>query len=139
MSACTNCGAPVPMGVEYCGFCTPRRPHVERTPFTPQAPPSGLTLYFCPACGTLVRDSYDIEPARKRCTKRIHLAEAVGFQFIRVPKWTESNVTASQEAVALGTYLADHPPSGYAERFSDIGWSLIAQAVLDAQGALSCD
>lgn len=81
-------------------------PHIERTPFTPQEPPTELTLYFCPACGTVIRDSYDIEPARKRCTRRIHLAEAVGYRYSRAGEWARLLHAA---AAALERTQVDDP------------------------------
>lgn len=54
----------------------PRRPHIERTPFEPIEAPSTITLYFCPACGRQIIGTYNIDPARKRCTKTWHLMTA---------------------------------------------------------------
>jgi hypothetical protein len=50
-------------------------PHIDRTHFEPQSPPTEVTLYFCPACGRRISGSYNLEPARKACTKTWHLAE----------------------------------------------------------------
>ena len=61
----------------------PRRPHVERTPFTPKEPPKELMLYFCPACGAWIDGSYNLEPARKRCTKTWHMTDPVGYLYCR--------------------------------------------------------
>jgi hypothetical protein len=38
----------------------PGVPHIERT-------------YFCPACGRRVSGDYNVDPARKSCTKTWHL------------------------------------------------------------------
>lgn len=61
------------------------RPHVERTHFEPQSPPAEVTLYFCPACGRRISGSYNLEPARKSCTKTWHLAEPVMQRYRAVP------------------------------------------------------
>jgi hypothetical protein len=57
------------------------RPHIERTHFEPQSPPAEVTLYFCPACGRAVRGNYNLDPARKSCTKTWHLTTAVGQKY----------------------------------------------------------
>jgi predicted RNA-binding Zn-ribbon protein involved in translation (DUF1610 family) len=59
------------------------RPHVERTPFDPVAPPERVTLYYCPACGQRITRDYGVEPARKRCTAHWHLAEGVAVTYVR--------------------------------------------------------
>jgi hypothetical protein len=55
----------------------PRRPYIRRTSFTPINPPNEIELHFCPACGALIRGSYNLDPAKKRCTKTWHLATPV--------------------------------------------------------------
>jgi hypothetical protein len=51
----------------------PGVPHIERTHFEPQSAPAEVTLYFCPACGRRVSGDYNVDPARKSCTKTWHL------------------------------------------------------------------
>lgn len=58
-------------------------PRVDRTSFVPVDPPDTLTAYFCPACGRQIVGSYNLEPARRSCTKTWHLAEPVAVKFVR--------------------------------------------------------
>lgn len=61
----------------------PRQPHIERTPFTPKVPPRELVIYVCPACGALIDGAYNLEPARKKCTKTWHLADPLPYIYVR--------------------------------------------------------
>lgn len=63
-------------------------PHVERTEFVPHEPPAAMTFWFCPACGQQITGSYNIEPARKRCTKTWHLTNVVGVRYVREDRET---------------------------------------------------
>lgn len=62
---------------------TKREPRIDRTLFAPIEPPAAMTLWFCPACGVQIKGSYNLEPARKRCTKTWHLASPVGVKYTR--------------------------------------------------------
>lgn len=59
------------------------RPEITRTPFVPIDPPATLTAYFCPACGQQITGSYNLDPAKKRCTKTWHLTMPEPVKFVR--------------------------------------------------------
>jgi hypothetical protein len=87
----------------------PMTPHVDRTRFVVQEPPAFLTLYFCPACAKQVSGAYDLEPARTKCTLRIHLAEPVAARYHLVATGDEQiaalddvTPTADEERVLNG-------------------------------------
>jgi hypothetical protein len=66
---------------------SPMEPHILRTPFTPADLPDRVTLWYCPACGKRINGSYNLEPARKSCTKTWHLAQPVAVKYAReLPK-----------------------------------------------------
>lgn len=56
-------------------------PHIERTSFDPIEPPPTITVWFCPACGKRLASGYNLDPARKRCSAKWHLAAAVGGRY----------------------------------------------------------
>jgi hypothetical protein len=59
------------------------KPSITRTPFVPVEPPAERTFYFCPACGAQVIGSYNMDPAKKRCTKTWHLMAPVPAKYVR--------------------------------------------------------
>lgn len=59
-------------------------PSITRTPFQAKMPPDELNLWFCPACGNLITGSYNIDPARKRCSKTWHLDIAQKRAYVAV-------------------------------------------------------
>jgi hypothetical protein len=53
-------------------------PRITETPFDPKGPPATVRLWFCPACGAnLTGKSIGLEPARKKCSAKWHLANPV--------------------------------------------------------------
>jgi hypothetical protein len=67
---------------------TDRTPRIDRTPYVPADLPDRVRLWFCPACGHRIvgsyNGSYNLEPARKRCTKTWHLANPVSRDYVAV-------------------------------------------------------
>jgi hypothetical protein len=59
-------------------------PLIHRTPYVPADLPDRVKLWFCPACGKRITGSYNLEPARKRCTKTWHLANPVAKDYVSV-------------------------------------------------------
>lgn len=52
------------------------------THFDPVDPPREVTLYFCPACGQKLTGNYNLDTARKRCTKTWHRAMAKPQKYV---------------------------------------------------------
>lgn len=62
----------------------PMEPYIMRTPFVPADLPDRIKLWFCPACGKRIDGAYNIEPARKSCTKTWHLSDPVSREYVSV-------------------------------------------------------
>lgn len=79
-----------------------RTPSITRTPFVPIDAPDTLRVWFCPACGQQITGSYNLDPAKKRCTKTWHLATPKPVDYTR-----ESYALARDEALAEIERLRD--------------------------------
>lgn len=111
MSACTNCGAPVPLGVEFCGFCTPREPGIERRPIQGRVPDPRI----------VAKTLYDAERAAGRPTvcdwrathdrvRDLPVGDPCGLPSSRVIFWLDGTKRWSFACELHTTLEMDAPP-----------------------------
>lgn len=82
----------------------PAKPYIERTPFAPIDPPATLRAWFCPACGAQITGSYNLDPAKKRCTKTWHLASPIDVMYVRQPP---TPIDDGREVARVGSLEVD--------------------------------